>query len=158
MIDRSLANKRRITMAWTPFTRGDHDRTSLRYTSDLSDREFALIAPHLPGQPKRGRKRRVCLRCVISGIFYVLQNGCAWANLPAMLYAFPFCVWTTAERFAHRERGASSDNRLRASIFARAVPCRRWSAVLEPAQARLPTDGRSGTAMHRRSSRQGPWP
>ncbi len=69
-------------MAWTPFTRGDHDRTSLRYTSDLSDREFALIAPQLPGQPKRGRKRRVCLRCVISGIFYVLQNGCAWANLP----------------------------------------------------------------------------
>lgn len=69
-------------MAWTPFTRGDHDRTSLRYTSDMSDREFALIAPHLPEQPKRGRKRRVCLRSVIGGIFYVLQNGCAWANLP----------------------------------------------------------------------------
>lgn len=69
-------------MAWTPFTRVDHDRTSLRYTSDMSDREFALILPHLPGQPKRGRKRRVCLRSVINAIFYVLQNGCAWANLP----------------------------------------------------------------------------
>jgi transposase len=69
-------------MAWTPFTRIDHDRTSLRYTSDMSDREFALIAPHLPDQPKRGRKRRVCLRSAIDGIFHVLQNGCAWANLP----------------------------------------------------------------------------
>ena len=69
-------------MAWTPFTRADHDRTSLRYTSDMSDREFAVIAPHLPGQPKRGRKRRICLRPVINAIFYVLQNGCAWANLP----------------------------------------------------------------------------
>ena len=69
-------------MAWTPFTRSDHDRTSLRYTSDMTDREFELIAPHLPGQPSRGRKRRVCLRSVIEGIFYVLQNGCAWANLP----------------------------------------------------------------------------
>ena len=61
-------------MAWTPFTRADHDRTSLRYTSDMSDREFAVIAPHLPGQPKRGRKRRICLRSVINGIFYVLQK------------------------------------------------------------------------------------
>lgn len=69
-------------MAWTPFTRLDHDRTSLRYTSDMSDQEFALISPYLPGQPKRGRKRRVCLRSVISGIFYVLQNGCPWVNLP----------------------------------------------------------------------------
>ena len=69
-------------MAWTPFTRSEHDRTSPRYTSDMSDREFAVIAPHLPGQPKRERKRRVCLRSVISGVFYVLQNCCAWANLP----------------------------------------------------------------------------
>lgn len=69
-------------MAWTPFTRCDHDSTSLRYKSGMSNREFAQIARHLSDQPKRGRKRRVCLRSVISGIFYVLQNGCAWANLP----------------------------------------------------------------------------
>ena len=48
----------------------------------MSDREFAVITPHLPGQPKLGRKRRVCLRSVISGIFCVLQSGCAWTNLP----------------------------------------------------------------------------
>ena len=69
-------------MAWTPFTRLDHDRSGQRYTSDMTEREFALIWPHLPGQPRRGRKRRTNLRAVVDGIFYVLQNGCPWANLP----------------------------------------------------------------------------
>ncbi len=62
-------------MAWTPFTRADHDRSGQRYTSDMTDREYALIFPFLPGQPQRGRKRRTDLRAVIDGIFYVLQNG-----------------------------------------------------------------------------------
>ena len=48
----------------------------------MTDREFALILPHLPDQPRRGRKRRTDLRAVVDGIFYVLQNGCPWANLP----------------------------------------------------------------------------
>ncbi len=61
-------------MAWTPFTRADHDRTSQRYTSNMSDQEFALIVPHLPGRPKRGSKRRVCLLSVINGISHVLQK------------------------------------------------------------------------------------
>lgn len=69
-------------MAWTPFTRLDHDRSGQRYTSDMTEQEFALISPHLPGQPRRGRKRRTNLRAVVDGIFYVLQNGCPWANLP----------------------------------------------------------------------------
>ena len=69
-------------MAWTPFTRLDHDRSGLRYTSDMTDREFALIEPHMPAQPDRGRKRGTDLRAVVDGIFYLLQNGCAWANLP----------------------------------------------------------------------------
>ncbi len=69
-------------MAWTPFTRLDHDRSRLRYTSDMTRAEYRRIAPCLPGQPKRGRKRRVSLRAVINAIFYCLQNGCAWANLP----------------------------------------------------------------------------
>ena len=69
-------------MAWTPFTRADHDRSALRYTSDMTDKEFARISPLLPAQPRRGRKRRTDLRSVIDAIFYVLQSGCAWANLP----------------------------------------------------------------------------
>ena len=69
-------------MAWPPFTRADHDRSRLRYTSDMTDAEFERIAPLLPAPVRRGRKRRTDLRRVIDAIFYLLQNGCAWANLP----------------------------------------------------------------------------
>jgi transposase len=48
----------------------------------MTDAEYALILPHLPAQPLRGRRRRTDLRAVVDGIFYVLQNGCPWANLP----------------------------------------------------------------------------
>jgi len=37
-------------MVWTLFTRLDHDRSGQRYTSDMTDREFVLIEPHLPAQ------------------------------------------------------------------------------------------------------------
>jgi len=69
-------------MAWTPFTRLDHDRSGQRYTSDMTAREYALISPYLPDQPWLGRKRRTDLRAVVDAVFYVLQNGCPWANLP----------------------------------------------------------------------------
>ncbi len=69
-------------MVWTPFTRADHDRSKLRYASDTSDREWKLIAPLMPAQPKRGRKRKTCLRAVIDAIFYLLQSGCQWGLLP----------------------------------------------------------------------------
>lgn len=88
-------------MAWTPFTRADHDRRGLRYTSDLTDAEFALIAPLLPDQPRRGRKRRTDLRAVVNAIFYALQNGCAWANLPKD-FPPPSTVYFYFRRFDER--------------------------------------------------------
>ena len=69
-------------MAWTPFTRADHDRSGLRYASDTSDEEWALIVPFMPPQPKRGRRRRTDLRAVIDAIFYLLQSSCQWGLLP----------------------------------------------------------------------------
>jgi hypothetical protein len=49
---------------------------------DMRDGEYARILPLLPGQPRRGRKRRTDLRAVVDAIFYVLQSGCDWAKLP----------------------------------------------------------------------------
>ena len=69
-------------MAWTPFTRPQYDRSRLRYTSDMTDKEYALVEDHLPAPPSHGRPRTTCLRSVLNAIFYVLQNGCSWANLP----------------------------------------------------------------------------
>ena len=69
-------------MAWTAFTRPQYDRSNLRYTSDMTDEEYMLVETVLPPQPRLDRRRSTCLRAVLDGIFHVLQNGCAWANLP----------------------------------------------------------------------------
>ncbi len=68
-------------MVWTPFTRKLHCRKGLRYASDLTDKEWFLVAPHMPKQPKRDRRRSTDLRAVTNALFYLLQTGCQWAFL-----------------------------------------------------------------------------
>ena len=67
---------------WTAENRGLYDRSSLRYPSDLTDKEWALIAPLIPPAKHGGRKREVDEREVLNGIFYVLSTGCQWRALP----------------------------------------------------------------------------
>ena len=69
-------------MAWTAATRGDYVRASGTYASDVTDREWALIAPALPPARPGGRPRSTCLRQVVNAIFYLLQTGCQWRMLP----------------------------------------------------------------------------
>ncbi len=69
-------------MVWTPFTRAEHNRSGLRYPSDLKDREWELIAPLIPPCRPGGRPRDTDMRSVIAGIFYLLQSGCPWGFLP----------------------------------------------------------------------------
>jgi transposase len=47
------------------------------YPSDLSDREWALLEPLLPGAKPGGRPRSVSLRRILNGVFYLLRTGCA---------------------------------------------------------------------------------
>lgn len=67
---------------WTEITRPQYRRDSLRYASDTTDREWAIIAPLLPPPPRLGRPRTVDLREVVNAIFYVLATGCQWRALP----------------------------------------------------------------------------
>jgi transposase len=57
-------------------------RTGLRYPSDLSDGEWALIEPMIPPAKRGGRRREVNVREVLNAIFYVLSTGCQWQALP----------------------------------------------------------------------------
>ncbi len=41
-----------------------------------------MIAPFMPSQPLRGRRRTTSLRAVMDAILYLLQSGCQWALLP----------------------------------------------------------------------------
>ena len=67
---------------WKPEHRLAADRRGLRYPSDVTDVEWALLAPLIPPAKHGGRKRSVNLREVTNAIFYVLATGCQWSALP----------------------------------------------------------------------------
>ena len=67
---------------WTVEQRQTHDRAGLRYPSDLTDAEWALVEPFIPPARRGGRKRTVDVREVLNGILYVLATGCQWRALP----------------------------------------------------------------------------
>jgi putative transposase len=52
------------------------------YPSDLSDEQWRLIGPRLPGPPGGGRPRATDLRAVVDAILYILRTGCQWRYLP----------------------------------------------------------------------------
>ena len=67
---------------WTDPARVKYARLAKRYATDLTDAEFALVAPRLPAPSRIGRPRRTDLRAVLDAIFYLLRTGCQWALLP----------------------------------------------------------------------------
>ena len=69
-------------MAWTETTRGHYRRDGLRYASDLTDDEWALIEPHLPLPAKVGRPRTTDLRKLLEAIMYMASTGCQWRAIP----------------------------------------------------------------------------
>ena len=70
---------------WTPTTREQHSRKALRYQTDLTDAEWAVIEPHLPPVRSTGRPRVWPMREIVNGIFYVMRAGCPWRLLPSDL-------------------------------------------------------------------------
>src|SRR5437763_4866559 len=53
------------------------------YLTDLSDAEYACLAPYLPPARPRGRPRLRPVREILDAIYYVLRSGCQWRLLPA---------------------------------------------------------------------------
>ena len=89
-------------MPWTETARRDYARRGKRYSSDLSDREWALISPFLPEPRPVGRPRTTDLREVVNAILYLASSGCAWSLLPR-----DFPPYTTVQRYFYdwRDRG-----------------------------------------------------
>jgi putative transposase len=79
---------------WTPATREKYRRLGLRYQSDLTDAEWALLEPLLPQPNATGRPRAWPMREIVNAIFYVLRGGIAWRQLPDH-----FPPWTTVYRW-----------------------------------------------------------
>jgi len=56
------------------------ERTS--YPSDLTDAQWAIVAPLIPPAESGGRPRTVDMREVVRGLNYLLRTGCAGRFLP----------------------------------------------------------------------------
>jgi transposase len=69
-------------MPWTEITRPKYRRDGLKYASDTTDEEWALIAPFMPTPHRLGRPRGTDLRVVVNALFYILSSGCQWRLLP----------------------------------------------------------------------------
>ena len=61
---------------WTDENRARYDRSKLRYPSDLTDEERALIGPLLPPAKRGGNTRTVVVRDVVDGLMYIQHDGC----------------------------------------------------------------------------------
>ena len=55
------------------------------YPTDLTDGQWALIAPLLPPAKSGGRPRTADLRLVLDTLFYLAKTGCQWSMLPTNL-------------------------------------------------------------------------
>ena len=94
---------------WTAQNRPHYNRDKLRYPSDLTDEEWARVAPLIPPARRGGNKRTVNVREVMNGIMYVLGTGCQWRAVPkdlpprSTLYDY-FDLWSwdgTLRRIHH---------------------------------------------------------
>src|SRR5580704_5084964 len=69
-------------MAWSEITRRQYRREGLRYASDMTDAEWALIAPLMPVRCVIGRPRETDLRAVVEALLYMAATGCQWRQIP----------------------------------------------------------------------------
>ena len=94
---------------WKPEHRRAAKRRGLRYPSDMTDAEWALIEPMIAPARHGGRLRDANVREVLNAIFYVLSTGWQWKALPKGLppkstahYYFMLWDWDgTLERIHH---------------------------------------------------------
>ncbi len=92
-------------MPWTKITRAQYQREGLRYASDTTDKEWALIAPFLPPPNLLGRPRKIELRAVVDAILYMAATGCQWRQLPKDFPPYStvqgyFYAWSREGRWA----------------------------------------------------------
>ena len=55
------------------------------YPSDLSDPQWAILAPLIPPEEGWGEARKYSWRTILNGIFYQLCTGGAWRYLPHLM-------------------------------------------------------------------------
>jgi transposase len=70
------------TSMWTAENRKHYDRKGLRYPSDQTDAEWALVKPFIAVGKFAAPIWEARLRSVLDAVLYVLTTGCQWRQLP----------------------------------------------------------------------------
>jgi transposase len=68
------------------------------YLSDVSDEEWALVAPYLALLPEDASQRIHSLREVFNGLRYIIKTGAQWRQMPHDLPPWP-AVYQQAQRW-----------------------------------------------------------
>jgi putative transposase len=118
--------------------------TRKAYPSDLSDAEWALLAPLVPPAKPGGHPRVVDIREVINGICYVLRTGAQWRAIPhdlppkGTVYDY-FRVWQRAGVW--ETMNATLRERVRVAAGREATPS---AAIIDSQSVKTTEKGGSG--------------
>jgi putative transposase len=113
------------------------------YPSDLTDGQWALVAPHIPAAKPGGRPRTTCMRAVFNAVLYLLRTGCQWRQLPA-----DFPPWPTVHGYYRRWRQLGVLTRLHRALY----PLARAAAGRAPWPTTTVMDGQSVKTTERGAS------
>jgi len=139
----------------TTENRSQYDRSKLRYPSDLSDEEWAVIKPLIPPAKSGGNKRTVDEREIVNDLTFILSTGCQWASLPTDLpprsaVNYYFCRWNydrTLDRVHHALCVQYLELAGREASPTAAIATRRRVADIDSQSVKSTTKGGSRTGM-----------
>ena len=115
-------------MSWTETARREHDRSRLRYASDCTDEEWAVVRPLLRRTSRVAPPHKHRARTLWDAIQYIASTGCQWAQLPK-----DFPPFTTVQYHFYRMRDSGLLDVVNAVLVA-------WVRVAEGREAE-PTAG-----------------
>lgn len=141
---------------WTAEHRRIHERKALRYPSDLTDAEWALVSPVIPPARRGGRPRNVNMREVLNAVFYLLSTGCQWDALPkdlppkSTVYDY-FSLWRSDRTLLRLHQALYAEVREAAGRTAEPTVAILDSQSAKAAQKGGPRSTRKATTRARRS-------
>ncbi len=63
------------------------------YPSDLTDKEWKILEPLIPGASVLGRPPKYTKREIVNAIFYLVRSGCSWRMMAHDLPPWKICYY-----------------------------------------------------------------